>query len=144
MQGACGFPITVYGTGGQMRAFIHVQDTVRCIQLAVENPPQRGDRVRILNQMTEIHRLRDLAGIVARLTGVEVQHLANPRQEAEENELQAENVGLRALGLSPTLLSQGLLEEVVDIARKNVHRCDRSKVLPTSFWNRARVSASKG
>ena len=69
MQAAVGYPLTVHGTGGQTRAFIHIQDTVRCIQLAVEAPPQRGERVNILNQMTETHRVRDLAKMVARLTG---------------------------------------------------------------------------
>ena len=53
MQAAVGYPLTVHGTGGQTRAFIHIQDTVRCIELALENPPKRGDRVKILNQMTE-------------------------------------------------------------------------------------------
>ena len=56
MQAAIGYPLTVHGTGGQTRAFIHIQDTVRCIQLAIEHPPEAGERVRIFNQMTEIHR----------------------------------------------------------------------------------------
>ena len=53
MQAAVGYPLTVHGTGGQTRAFIHIQDTVRCIQLAIENPPEPGERVRVFNQMTE-------------------------------------------------------------------------------------------
>ena len=61
MQAAIGYPLTVHGTGGQTRAFIHIQDTVRCIELAVEHPPERGERVRIFNQMTEVHRVIDLA-----------------------------------------------------------------------------------
>src|SRR5439155_18576717 len=61
MQAAIGYPLTVHGTGRQTRAFIHIQDTVRCIQLAIENPPEHGDRVRVFNQMTECHRVRDLA-----------------------------------------------------------------------------------
>src|ERR671919_439694 len=69
MQAAIGYPLTVHGTGGQTRAFIHLQDTVRCIQLAVENPPQRGERVNILNQLTETHRVRDLAELVVEITG---------------------------------------------------------------------------
>ena len=69
MQAAVGYPLTVHGTGGQTRAFINIQDTVRCIQLAVENPPQSGERVNILNQMTETHRVRDLAEMIAGMTG---------------------------------------------------------------------------
>jgi UDP-sulfoquinovose synthase len=66
MQAAIDFPMTVHGTGGQTRAFIHIQDTVRCIQLAVENPPEHGERTRIMNQMTETHRVRELAKMIAR------------------------------------------------------------------------------
>ena len=65
MQAAVGYPLTVHGTGGQTRAFIHIQDTVRCIQLAIENPPEHGERVQVFNQMTETHRVRDLAKLVA-------------------------------------------------------------------------------
>jgi UDP-sulfoquinovose synthase len=61
MQAAVGYPLTVHGTGGQTRAFIHIQDTVRCVELALKNPPSRGERVKILNQMTESRRVRDLA-----------------------------------------------------------------------------------
>ena len=69
IEAAVGHPLTVHGTGGQTRAFIHIQDTVRCIALAVQNPPARGEPVRIRNQMTETHRIRDLAALVARITG---------------------------------------------------------------------------
>ncbi len=57
MQAAVGYPLTVHGTGGQTRAFIHIQDTVRCIQLAIENAPEHGERVQVFNQMTETHRV---------------------------------------------------------------------------------------
>ena len=79
MQAAVGYPLTVHGTGGQTRAFIHIQDTVRCIQLALENPPERGDRVNVYNQMTETHRLRDLASLVSERTGAGIDYVQNPR-----------------------------------------------------------------
>ena len=72
MQAAIGHPLTVHGTGGQTRAFIHIQDTVRCIELALENPPKCGDRAKILNQMTETHRVLDLAKLVADITGADI------------------------------------------------------------------------
>ena len=87
MQAGIDCPLTVHGTGGQTRAFINIQDTVRCIQLAVEHAPQAGDRVNILNQMTETHRVRDLATMIGALTGAAIANVANPRNEAEENEL---------------------------------------------------------
>ncbi|GJQ14650.1 hypothetical protein GpartN1_g6441.t1 [Galdieria partita] len=138
MQAALGAPLTVYGTGGQTRAFIHIQDTAKCIALAVGNPPNRGDRVAIFNQVAECHRVRDLAKLVSRMTQVDIVYVSNPRQESAENELQVSNRKFRSLGYEPILLSEGLLDEVVNVAQKYAHRCDPKKILPASYWNNKR------
>jgi len=134
MQAAIGYPLTVHGSGGQTRAFIHLQDSVRCIQLAVEHPPEHGERVRIFNQMTEVHRVIDLAELVSRITGAEIDMLDNPRKEASRNDLFAENRQLLDLGLEPITLEDDLLREVTDIAREYAHRCDREKIPCRSRW----------
>ena len=134
MQAAVGYPLTVHGTGGQTRAFINIQDTVRCIQLAVENPPQSGERVNILNQMTETHRVRDLAEMIAGMTGAEVSYVDNPRKEAAENELNVLNDRFLALGLEPITLDEGLLKEIAETAGKFKDRADLSKVPALSKW----------
>ena len=134
MQAAVGYPLTVHGTGGQTRAFIHIRDTVRCIQLAVENAPAKGERVRILNQMTETHRVRELAHKVAGLTGAQVAFTANPRKEDAENDLHVRNDLFLDLGLEPTTLDDGLLVEVTDVAKRYAQRVDLDKIPCTSTW----------
>lgn len=136
MQAAVGYPLTVHGTGGQTRAFIHVQDMVRCVELALENSPAPGERVKILNQMTETHRVRDLAELIARISGAAVEMVPNPRQESAENELHVTNDTFLELGLQPTTLSEGLMHEVEETAKRYAHRADLSKIPARSLWNR--------
>ena len=134
MQAAIGHPLTVHGTGGQTRAFIHIRDTVRCIQIALENPPKSGEHVKVFNQVTETYRVRELADLISSQTGVEVAYLPNPRNEAAENELNVSREQFLELGLNPTLLSDGLLEESRDIAQKYRDRADTTKIIARSVW----------
>jgi UDP-sulfoquinovose synthase len=134
MQAAIGHPLTVHGTGGQTRAFIHIRDTVRCIEIAIGNPPEPGSKPLVLNQVTETHRVLDLAKLVGDTTGADVAYLPNPRREADQNELVVRNDQLVALGLQPTTLSEGLLEECTEIATRYRHRADPAKIIARSVW----------
>ncbi|MCL1123834.1 NAD-dependent epimerase/dehydratase family protein [Shewanella surugensis] len=134
MQSAMGYDLTVHGSGRQTRAFIHISDTVRCIQLAIGSAPEIFSRVRIMNQMTETHRLCDLALMIKDMTGANINYVSNPRNEASENELFVENANLRKLGLEPRLLQQGLLKEITDIAKRYSHRFDPDCIPCRSYW----------
>ncbi|WP_114520764.1 NAD-dependent epimerase/dehydratase family protein [Altererythrobacter sp. ZODW24] len=138
VQAATGHPLTVHGTGGQTRAFINIQDTVRCVALAAENAPERGDGVTIINQVAETLRLSDLAGLVAQVTGAEITHVANPRAEAAENELVVSNATFRALGLDPMLLETDLIGETIEISGRYRARVDLAAIPATSAWNDSR------
>ena len=145
MQAALGYPLTVHGTGGQTRGFIHIQNTVRCLELSVNNPPQKGERVLIRNQITETHRVRDLANLVSKLTNTPIQNIPNPRNEDAENELDVDHRCFLNLGLDPITLQKGLLQEIYEISQKYKNRCDISKIPCVSYWTKAQqIKAEKG
>ncbi len=134
LQAALNYPLTVYGSGGQKRAFININNTVDCISLALNNPPQKNEKVKIFNQMTECFKVIDLAKMISRETGVPIDLIPNPRNEASENEFDAENIGLTNLGLKKYLLSDILIDEILMISKKYLDRIDRSKIPCTSLW----------
>src|SRR5262249_6930610 len=134
MQAATGHPLTVHGSGGQPRAFIHIKDTVGCIEIAITNPPQAGSQPMVLNQITETHRVADLAKIVSEITGAQIANLPNPRPAADENDPVVLNDQFLALGLNPTTLSNGLLEEVTNVADRYKDRVDTTKIIARSVW----------
>ena len=132
IQSQIGHPLTVYGKGGQTRAFIHIQNTVECVQLAIENPPE-SNKVRVLNQVTECLNVSDLATLVWMKTGAEIRFYKNPRKEAVENNLRFNNDGLLRLGLDPITLDDRLLDEIMHIADKYKYRVDTDKVISKSL-----------
>ena len=111
VQAVIGHPLTVYGSGGQTRGFLNIRDTLRCVELAVENPADRGE-FRVFNQFTEQFSVAELAELVKAAGehlgySVEVQHVENPRVELEEHYYNATHTKLLDLGLEPTLLGRG-------------------------------------
>ncbi len=134
VQSAIQNPISVYGTGGQKRAFIHISDTVKCIRFALENPPSVGDKVKILNQITETHTVMELAKKVQKVCGGDIQFVENPRKELAENGLEPSNETFIGLGLKPVYLSDALMDESIGIAKKYESRIDRANLPSRARW----------
>jgi UDP-sulfoquinovose synthase len=141
---ALGQPLTVYGDGGQTRGLLDIRDTVECIRLAAENPAERGE-FRVFNQMTESMSVLEIAKLVADLhpNAVQVEHLDNPRVEAESHYYKATHTGLVGLGLQPHLLSDTLLTSLYAVADRWKHRVDPAALRPSVRW-RAAAHANAG
>jgi len=140
VQAAIGHPLTVYGSGGQTRAFLDIRDTVRCVELAIANPANAGE-FRVFNQFTELFSVGDLAHKVKEAGAslglkIEVDHLDNPRVEKEEHYFNAKNTNLLDLGLQPHFLSESLLDSLLNFATKYQHRVDKNQILPKVSWHR--------
>jgi len=142
VQAAIGIPLTVYGKGGQTRGFLDIRDTVRCIEIACLNRANKGE-FRVFNQFTEQFSVLDLAHMVqaaGKKLGlqVELNHLPDPRVEAEEHYYNARHSKLIELGLSPHLLSDSLLDSLMNIAMRYRDRVDASMMMPKVNWRQAR------
>jgi len=135
VQALSGEPMTVYGSGGQTRALIHIQDSVRCVRLAIEHPPNRGDRLRIFNQLAETQSLNGMAEIVKSVVETaKRQSISNPRLESASNSLKAANAHLRSFGWTPMFLDATQLAAEVKFLAPHLHSLgQRPNNLPSSF-----------
>ena len=142
VQAAIGQPLTVYGQGGQTRGFLDIRDTVRCIELACLNPAARGE-CRVYNQFTEQFSVLDIALKVQGAGNdlgikVEIDHIPDPRVEAEQHYYNAKHSKLLDLGLQPHYLSESLLDSLMNIALKYRDRVDPTIMLPQVNWREPR------
>jgi UDP-sulfoquinovose synthase len=141
VQAAIGHPLTVYGRGGQTRGFLDIRDTIRCVELACLHPAAPGE-CRVFNQFTEQFSVLELATLVklaAKKLGltVEIDHLPDPRVESEEHYYNAKHSKLLDLGLEPHLLSDSLLDSLMNIAFEYRDRIDAATLLPKVNWRKA-------
>jgi len=145
-QAAIGVPLTVYGKGGQTRGFLDVRDTVRCIELVCLNPAARGE-FRVFNQFTEQFSVLELAQLIQRVGSemdlqVEIEHLPDPRVEAEAHYYNAKHSKLTDLGLKPHLLSEALVNSLIEVAIRYRHRINPALFTPQVNWRVGRNQRS--
>ena len=138
LQAVIGHPLTVYGSGGQTRGFLNIVDTLQCVELATANPPDRGE-YRVFNQFTESFSVAELAELVkaaGKDVGIEVaiQHVDNPRVEAEQHYYHATHTKLLELGLHPHFLSETLIEHMFETIRRYSERVIEDHIMPRTRW----------
>jgi UDP-sulfoquinovose synthase len=138
IQSVLGEPLMVYGNGSQVRGIIEIRDTVGCLQLACENPAERGE-FRVFNQMTQSLSITQMAETIARVSPEKatIEHLANPRVEEEGHHYNVVHSGMVELGLEPHLLSDTLIESLFEITKRFAHRVRHEAMIPTIDWRRA-------
>ncbi len=139
VQAVVGYPLTVYGKGGQTRGFLNIIDTIQCIKLAVENPAAPGE-MRVFNQFTEQFSVRELADLVHRVAGgmginVEIDALADPRIEAEEHYYNATHTKLMELGLRPHLLTDDVVTHLIETIQRYKDRILLAPIAPKTKWD---------
>jgi UDP-sulfoquinovose synthase len=137
IQSVLGQPLTIYGNGTQTRGIIEIRDTVRCIQLACENPADKGE-FRVFNQITEFMSLQQIADTIAKASpdAVTITRVENPRVELENHHYNVVHTGLVGLGLEPHLLSDTLIESLFEITKRYAHRVRPEAMLPTIQWRK--------
>lgn len=134
VQAVAGYPLTVYGKGDQKRGFLNIKDTMQCINLALENPANRGE-LRIFNQLTEVFSINNLAERVKRVGerlgyNVKIEHIENPRVEKEDHYYNPDYTGLIELGLKPHYLTDEVLEGFFKVVEKYKDRINKDAI----FW----------
>jgi UDP-sulfoquinovose synthase len=148
IEAAIGHPLTVHGKGGQTRGYLNIRDTMRCIEIAIEKPAKAGE-YRVFNQFTEqfsVGQLADLIRAAARQKGhaVEIQHVPDPRVEAEVHYYNAKHTKLIDLGLKPKLLSNVLIDSVLDKVEQHKHRVKKDRIAALVNWRRTTNAAGYG
>lgn len=138
VQAVAGFPLTVYGKGGQTRGYLNIKDTLACVELALLNPPDEG-QYRVFNQFVETFTVNDLAKKTqeaGKALGLEVKvhNILNPRKEEEEHYYNPKHTGLLALGLEPHYLTTEALAGMLSVVQKYQDRINVDHILPRVKW----------
>lgn len=132
-------PLTVYGAGGQTRGYLNLKDTLQCVKLAANNPPEPGE-LRILNQFTETFSVNDLASRIKSVgdamgLSVTLNHIKNPRKELEDHYYNPKHSGLLELGLEPHFMTDNVIAEMLDMVIEFENQIDTDLIMPRVSWS---------
>jgi UDP-sulfoquinovose synthase len=138
VQAVAGYPLSVYGKGGQTRGYLNIKDTLNCVRLTVQNPAENGE-LRIFNQFTETFSVNDLAARIKEAgtklgLNVEIQHIEDPRLEAEAHYYNPKHTGLIELGLKPHLLNVKTLAQMLEFIIKHKDRIKTGQIYRQVKW----------
>ena len=139
VQAVAGYPLTVFGKGGQTRGYLNIKDTLNCVRLSLESPAKKGE-LRIFNQFTETFSVNELAEQVQRVGGsfdlnVEIQPVENPRKEAEDHYYNPKHTGLLELGLEPNYLTDDVLAQMIEFILKHRDKIKKNQIYRKIKWN---------
>ncbi len=138
VQAVAGYPLTVYGKGGQTRGYLNILDTLNCVRLSMDHPADKGE-LRIFNQFTETFSVNELAERVQRVgsqlgLNVEVNNIENPRKELEEHYYNPKHTGLLELGLVPNLMTDEVLTEMMEKVLRYKDSIEHHKIFRGAKW----------
>jgi len=138
VQAVAGYPLTVYGKGNQTRGYLNIKDTLNCIRLSIDNPAKIGE-LRIFNQFTEVFSVNALSKMVQDVgnnlgLNVKIQHLENPRKEAEEHYYNPKHTGLSELGLKPNFLTDAVLGQMMEFVLKHKRKINVDQIYRKVKW----------
>ncbi len=143
-QAVIGHPLTLFGVGSQKRGFLPLQDSVTCMRLAVENPPQRGE-FRVFNQFENAYSISELAHMVQAVAAeiglkVEIRHYENPREEKEEHYYNPDRQHLLDLGYQPTRDIKSVMKQMMKDLLDNRDRIQANAevLIPDIRWDATR------
>ncbi len=140
-QAVAGHPLTPYGSGNQKRGFINIIDSLRSIELAILNPPKRGE-YRVFNLFTEVFSLNQLAQNVKKAVErigikVSIEPMQNPRVESEDHYYNPDHQKLLDLGLEPHSMSDALLDMLSDLMKyKDRIIARQNQFIPKIRWSK--------
>ena len=130
VQAVAGYPLTVYGVGGQTRGFIHIDNSMDAIKLVIQNPPKG---FRVIHQLTEVQTIMNIAKMFQELTNCKIKCIENPRAEMPNNTFDFEMRALKEMGLIPIYMKDSL-ERLIWTVQKYKHKINKSVIMGDTKW----------